>query len=475
MTKVSTADICVIGGGAGGFALAAAAASFGASVILVDREGVLSGGLRHGALPARTLAAAARRIHIQRKLAVSAGVVPPDVDFKNIQRQIGDVAASVAPVVSAPRLAALGVRFVKGEARFRSRRLLSANGTDIRAKRYVIATGSVPDVPPIQGLDQVEWMTTDSIFSLARLPGHLVVLGSDPVGLELAQAFRRLGSAVTVVHEGEALPGEDAEMAGVVVGRLRAEGVAIMPRRRILSVERRGKTGVTVQVEGDEGSHAIEGSHLLVAMGRRPDLGPLDLGRAKVAFDAKGIDVSAMLRTTNRRIYAIGEAAGSPGAAHVAAYQASLVLRPLLFSAPGKPGPQPVPRVTFTEPELAHVGMSEDEARGGRRGKVRVLRWSFAENDRAQAEGATAGHIKIVTGAGGSILGVSIVGAAAGELIALWSLAISRGLTVRDMAEQILPYPTYGEIGKRAAITYFSKATGSGLVRGWLRTLRLFR
>ena len=229
---------------------------------------------------------------------------------------------------------------------------------------------------------------------------------------------------------------------------------------------------VLFETEGEPDS--VDASHILVAMGRRPELGPLDLGRAKVAFDSNGIDVSAMFRTTNRRIYAIGEAAGAPSAAHIAAYQASLVLRPLLFSAPAKPGPQPLPRVTFTEPELAHVGLIEAEARKRHR-DIRVLRWSFAENDRAQAEGTTAGHIKLVVGARGAIIGASIVGASAGELIATWSLAISKNLTVRDMAEQVLPYPTLSEIGKRAAITYFAGATGSGLVRGWLSMLRLVR
>ena len=275
-----------------------------------------------------------------------------------------------------------------------------------------------------------------------------------------------------MIEAATVLSRDDPEMVSVVVRKLRAEGVIIREHTKVTSVERRGKTSVKVLVETPTGPDEIDGSHLLIAAGRVPNTEGLDLKKARVALDDKAVDVSAMLRTTNRRIYAIGDVTGAPQFTHMANYHAGLVLRALLFRLPAKDRAI-VPYAIFTDPELAHVGLTEAQALKRYR-KVRILRWPYAENDRAQAERKTEGHIKLVAGRKGNILGVTIAGANASEMIGIWALALSKGLGLRDMASTIPPYPTMGEIGKRAAITYFAAMAQKPLVRGLVRLLQLF-
>lgn len=474
MTRLKP-DICVIGGGAAGLSVAAAAAAFGVPVVLVEKGEMGGDCLNHGCVPSKALIAAARHVHAMRNGArFGIADAEPQVDYRQVQRRIRDVIVAIAPNDSAERFTALGVRVIREEARFADPRTVVAGGFEIRARRFVVATGSSPVIPPIPGLDEVAFHTNETIFGLTRLPSSLLVVGGGAVGLELAQAFRRLGSEVCVVEAGRALAREDPELAALALDRLRAEGIDIREGTQVLRVERRGRSGVRLHVEDAAGvASSVDGAQLLVAAGRRPVVDGLDLDRAGIAVGPNGILVDDRLRTTNGRVHAIGDVAGQGELTSLAGYHAGLVVRSILFRLRARAEPLIVPRVTFVDPEIAHVGLREDEARAQHKG-VTTLRWPYAENDRAQTAGSTEGLVKVVAGRRGRILGVSIVGAEAGELIGVWALAIARRLTLRDMAAYVSAYPTLGEIGKRAAISYFAGAARKPGVRRLVRFLRLF-
>ena len=474
MPTVLRPDICVIGAGSGGLSVAAAAAAFGAPVVLVEKGRMGGDCLNYGCVPSKALIAAGRHAHAMRGgEGFGIAAAEPQVDFRAVNRHVHEVIAAIAPNDSVERFTALGVQVIEAEARFVGRRVVAAGDYEIRARRFVIATGSSPRVPPIPGWDTVDFLTNETIFDLKRRPGHLVVVGGGPIGCELAQAHRRLGSAVTLIESEIALGREDPEAAAIVLRALTAEGVSVRERASVASVERRGKAGIRVYIETADGAETVDGTHLLVAVGRSVNVTGLGLDEAGIASDARGVKVDAKLRTTNRRVYAIGDAAGGAQFTHLANYHAGLVIRALLFRIGARQRPQIVPRVTFTDPEIAHVGASEAEALKSARG-VRVLRWPYAENDRAQAERRTSGFIKLVTGRRGRILGATIVGAGAGEMINLYALAVAKGLGVGDLAGYVAPYPTMTEIGKRAAIAYFAGATRKPLVRRIVRFLRKF-
>jgi pyruvate/2-oxoglutarate dehydrogenase complex dihydrolipoamide dehydrogenase (E3) component len=473
MAERLTPDICVIGAGSGGLSVAAAAAAFGVSVVLVEKGKMGGECLNTGCVPSKSLIAAAKRARaVAEARAFGVSAQPPEVDFAKVHRHVHDVIAAIAPNDSKERFNGLGVRVIEGAARFKDRdTVVVSDGTEIAARRFVIATGSSPARPPIPGLDAVPYLTNETVFDLTTRPDHLIVIGAGPIGLELAQAFRRLGAAVTVLEAAQPLAREDGECAAIVLDALAREGVDVRSNAAVARVEGIGSK-VKVVVGGDSGE-AIEGSHLLVAAGRRANTDGLALEQAGIASDRNGIMVDTGLKTANRRVYAIGDVAGRGQFTHLANYQAGLVIRNALFRLPVKVNADLVPRVTFTDPELAHVGLTEAEAKA--RGiAIRVLRWPYHENDRAQTERETVGHIKVVTDGRGKILGATIVGAAAGELITTWTLAISRGLHIKALAGIIVPYPTLAEIGKRAAITYFLPSLTNIWVRRVIALLRRF-
>ncbi len=473
MVKLLTPDICVIGAGSGGLSVAAGAASFGVRVVLVEKGKMGGDCLNYGCVPSKSLIAAARQAQAMRTgERLGIGNVDPQIDFKAVMSHVRGVIASIAPTDSVERFTALGVTVIKAEAKFIGKNRLLAGDTEVRARRFVLATGSSPFVPEIPGLDSIGYLTNETVFDLTRRPGHLIIAGGGPIGMELGQAFRRLGSQVTIIDTSTALSKDDPEMVAVVTNRLLSEGVMLREQTKVVRVEQRGKSGVKVFVEGPDGAGEIDGSHLLIATGRVPNTEGLDLRKARVRLKGKAIDASAMLRTTNRRIYAIGDVIGGAQFTHAANYHAGLVLRALLFRLPAK-NRALIPWVTFTDPELAQVGMTEAQA-SKRHRKLRILRWPYSENDRARAERKTEGHIKLVASRKGELLGVTIVGAGAAEMIGMWTLALSQQLSLKDMASHIPPYPTLSEIGKRAAITYFSPQTRRPLVRGIIRFLRLF-
>jgi pyruvate/2-oxoglutarate dehydrogenase complex dihydrolipoamide dehydrogenase (E3) component len=635
MAELLKPDICVIGAGAGGLSVASAAAAFGAQVVLVERGKMGGDCLNAGCVPSKSLIASARRAHaISLAHLFGLDVAAGAIEFDRVREHVRGVVAAIAPNDSKERYIGLGVRVLEGIAKFVDPRTVAVGeAIRIRARRFVIATGSAPVLPPIDGLASTPHLTNETVFDLDQCPAHLVVIGAGAVGLELAQAFRRLGAEVTVLEAEEPLAHEEPECAQIVLDALAREGIAFrtavtvkrvrevqlsevqagetlspeqqpaeapadanvladvqveaqtgeaqvsemqsadaqtgeartdetqlvldlageapsggtplpnaqaslsqagetqssavhaseaqssdVPLADVKSEETRAddaRTGeaqtVEPQIDGTQvedaqihqvqtdeipqadegppiearpwlqvaiasadGEETIAASHILIAIGRRPNLKGLGLEAARIKYEAHGIVVDRGLKTTNKRVYAIGDVTGAAQFTHAANYHAGLVIRNALFRQPVRVNEDAIPRVIFTDPELAHVGLTEAQARS-RRHSICVLRWPYRENDRAQAERETTGHIKVITTKKGRILGATIVGASAGELITTWSLAISQNLNIRAFAGIVVPYPTLAEIGKRAAITYFIPDLTSPWVRRIIALIRLFR
>jgi pyruvate/2-oxoglutarate dehydrogenase complex dihydrolipoamide dehydrogenase (E3) component len=458
MSRIET-DICVIGAGSGGLSVAAGAVQMGARVVLV--EGHLMGGdcLNYGCVPSKALIAAAKTAETVRKGGFGIAGREPEVDFAATRDHVAEVIAAIAPVDSEERFTGMGVRVIRDWGRFVSRTELAAGGFTIAARRFVIATGSRPGVPPIPGIADVPVLTNETVFSLREKPGHLVVLGGGPIGMEMAQAHRRLGCRVTVVEGARAMGRDDPALVARLLDRLRGEGIDIREGVKVDRVS--GGDGVTLHTDQGE----ITGTHLLVAAGRVVNLDRLDLGAAGVAHDARGVKVDARLRSvTNRRVFAVGDVAGG-GFTHVAGYHASVVVRQAVLGLPAKLRTDHIPRVTFTDPELAHVGLTEAEARKRFGRALEVVSADFHHNDRAMAEGRTEGIAKVMV-VRGKPVGATILGVQAGELIGLWALAIAGRMRMSAVADTILPYPTLGEINKRVTGAYFGpKLFNSPLVK----------
>jgi pyruvate/2-oxoglutarate dehydrogenase complex dihydrolipoamide dehydrogenase (E3) component len=454
-------DVCVIGAGSGGLSVAAGAVQMGASVVLI--EGHLMGGdcLNFGCVPSKALLAAGKHAHAMTT-GRPFGVTPvlPEVSYAAAKDHVHSVIETIAPVDSQERFEGLGVRVIRDWGRFISKTEVQAGDTVIEARRFVIATGSSPLVPPIPGLDGVPFHTNETIFDLRERPDHLLIIGGGPIGMEMAQAHVRLGSKVTVIEGAKALGKDDPELAAIVLDRLRAEGVGIAEEAL---VERVSQEGTAITVHAKDG-RSFTGSHLLVAVGRKANIARLDLDKAGVAHD-RTVKVGPDLRTTNRRVYAVGDVAGRLQFTHVAGYHAGVVIRAILFGLPAKAREDHIPWATYTDPELAQVGLTEAEARKKHGPRLEVVHFDYAENDRAVAEGRTTGRIKVMVVKGRPV-GVSIVGAQAGELISLWALVIANRLKMSAVAGMVAPYPTLMEVNKRAAGAYFSpRLFGSPLVK----------
>jgi pyruvate/2-oxoglutarate dehydrogenase complex dihydrolipoamide dehydrogenase (E3) component len=466
-------DLCVIGAGAGGLTVASAAAQLGVSVALVEKHKMGGDCLNYGCVPSKALIAAAKRAQLMRSCA-PFGIVPtnPTISYKGVHDHVHRVIASIAPNDSVERFTGLGVKVIRAAAQFISRDTVLAGDVRIKARRFVVATGSSPAVPPIPGLDSVPFFTNETIFDNGGQLDHLIIIGGGPIGLELAQAYLRLGSRVTVLEALKALGKDDPELSDVVLKRLRAEGVEI---REGALVERVTGGSRLIDVHISEGGvpGIVQGTNLLVAAGRSPNVAGLNLEDAGVKYDKRGIQVNKGLVTSNSRVFAIGDVVGGLQFTHVANYHAGIVVRRALFRQPATVDNDIMPWVTFTDPELAQVGLSEDAARK-RHARIRVFRWPYHENDRAQADRNAEGFVKVVTDAKGRILGASIVGEHAGELIQMWSLALTQQLNIKAMTQWISPYPTYSEVNKRVAYGYYATAAASPLVRkvvGWLAKL----
>ena len=392
------------------------------------------------------------------------------VVFGAVKDHVAAVIAQIAPVDSQERFEGLGVRVIRAFARFTGPREVEAGGHVIRARRFVIATGSRPFVPPIQGADAVPYYTNETIFAAREKPGHLIVIGGGPIGMEMAQAHRRLGCAVTVIEGAKALGREDPEMAAVVLDALKAEGVGVVEGQPVVRLS--GEAGAVEVLLGD--GTLVAGSHLLMAVGRKVALEGMGLEAAGVEHTPKGVTVDARLRSSNRRVFAVGDAAGGLQFTHVAGYHAGIVVRQAVLGLPARATMRAMPRATFTEPELAQVGLTEAEARAAHGDALTVVRAEFHHNDRAIAEAKDKGLIKVMIVKGRPV-GASIVGPQAGELIALWALTISAKLKMSAIAGMVAPYPTVGEVSKRAAGAYFSpKLFDNAAVKRLVRFVQRF-
>ncbi|WP_102960789.1 dihydrolipoyl dehydrogenase family protein [Mangrovicella endophytica] len=454
MTRVLTPDICVIGAGAAGLTVAAAAASFGVDVVLIERGTMGGECLNSGCVPSKALIAAARQAQAIRdagRFGITAG--EPSIDFAAVRAHVSSAIAAIAPMDSAERFRSLGVTVLKASARFVDADTVEADGIRIRARRFVIATGSRPHVPDIPGLSALPYLTNETLFDLEERPDHLLILGGGPIGIEMAQAFRRLGSKVTVIEPRRALGRDDAELSAVALARLRAEGVVVLEQTRVTAAEQPAEGGIRLSVDGD-GDGCITGTHLLVATGRDPVTEDLHLAVAGIQAGPSGIVTGPDLRTGNRRVYAIGDCTDGPRFTHAAGQQAGLVVRTLLFRLPVRYHPSRLPRVTYTEPELGYVGLTEAEA-AAQGLTFSVERSPFTHNDRAQAEGQTDGLVKLILGRRGQLLGAGVVGVGAGEMINLFSLALSQRLGASALAGFVSPYPSLADAGKRAATAHF--------------------
>ena len=470
MAKQIDADLCIVGAGSGGLSVAAGAAQMGANCVLVEKGKMGGDCLNTGCVPSKSLLAAghaANAVSEAGRFGVKAS--PPGVDFAAVNAHVHDVIAGIAPHDSVERFEELGVTVLQEAGRFTGPRELRAGDSLVRARRFVIATGSSPLVPPIPGIDRVSYLTNETVFDLKEAPARLIVIGGGPVGLEMAQAHRRLGCEVAVVEALDILNMDDPELVDVVRRRLVGEGIVLHEGAKVTGVAPEG-AAIRVTLERQGATTQIEGSHLLVAVGRAANVEGMGLAEAGVAHTPRGIEVDARLRTTNKKIFAIGDVAGGYKFTHVAGYHAGIVIRNALFRLPAKADHSAVPWVTFTAPELAHVGLSAAAAEAAGMTPT-IVRAPFAEIDRARTERTEEGLVKAVVGARGRVLGASIVGAHAGELILPWVLAVQGKLRVKDLASVIAPYPTLSEATKRAAGGYFTPSLFSRRTRAMVRAL----
>ena len=473
MAELLTPDLCIIGAGAAGLAAALAASELGAPVVLVERGRMGGVALNAGSIPSKALVAAGAFAHAIRSGA-PFGVTgeEPRISFRKLHDHLHGVVAGIAPRVSAERLQALGVRIVAAEGRFLDARTLEAGDTRIRARRFLLATGALPVLPPIEGLAAVPYFTTETIFANTRKLTHLVVIGAGAAGLELAQAYNRLGTQVTLVQRAAPLADTDQDLAAIVLRRLDEEGVSIRADTEVLAIQARSQ-GIGVRIRSAGVETTLDASHILVCADRLPDLDRLELDRARIrrsAADRRRLRLSAGLRTTNHRVYAVGDAAGT-ASSHAAAHEAEALVRRLLLGLPQRR--RPLPSVIYTDPEIAEIGLSEAAARARLGDGFRVLRASFADNDRARALGRTDGLAKLVTDPRGRLLGAAVAGPAAGELAAFFALAMAQRLTAPQLRELALPHPTLSEIAVELGAAFASERPPGPLQQRLLALVRL--
>lgn len=470
MTDILTPDICVIGAGSGGLSVAAGAAQMGADVVLIEKHKMGGDCLNYGCVPSKALLAAAKHAQAMRTGA-RFGVTPvePEVDFADAMGHVQQVISKIEPHDSVERFEGLGCTVILDSARFINKREVVAGGKTIRAKRFVIATGSRPFVPPIEGLADTPYFTNETLFDNRETPDHLIIIGGGPIGLEMAQAHRRLGAQVTVLEQGEIAAQDDEDLRKILRDALINDGVQIVEGAKVTACHK-DDAGVAVTYDHDGQAQSLNGSHILVAVGRAPNVNELGLDDAGVTFTPKGIDVNKGLRTSNRRIYAIGDVIGGPQFTHVAGYHASVVIRRILFRTPAKYDHSLVPHVTYTDPELAQVGLTAAQA-AAQNIKTRIVEWPLWDNDRAVAEGIDAGLVRLVCAPNGKILGAGIVGPHAGDLLAPLILAMSQGMKIGALVALQIPYPTLSEAPKRAAGSWYTPMLYSDRTKKLVRLL----
>lgn len=463
------ADLVIIGAGSGGLSVAAGAAQLGLKVVLFEKGDMGGDCLNAGCVPSKALIAAANQVHARHQ---HGGTPALEADFIAAIAQVQSAINAVAPHDSQARFEGLGVTVIREAARFTGRRTVESDSVIVTARTIVLAAGSRPAVPDIPGLSSVPFLTNESVFRLEARPRRLLILGGGPIGLELGQAFQRLGSEVVIIERGQSLQREDEDLARHVRDQVVSDGVTIVEGAEAVRCESTPH-GVIVEAKRQGNMERWKGTHLLVAVGRAPDLGGLNLEAAGIAHDGSGVRTDRQLKTTNRSVYAIGDIAGRGQFTHLAGAHAALVVRRALFAQPVDVTGLVVPRVTYTDPELAVVGLGEKAARAQCGDKIEVIHQSFDDDDRALAEGDTRGAAKLILHRG-RILGVGIAGAHAGDLLQPWTLAMTAGVKLRSIASMIAPYPTRGEINKKLASSHFTPLLFSGKSRALVALLKHF-
>jgi pyruvate/2-oxoglutarate dehydrogenase complex dihydrolipoamide dehydrogenase (E3) component len=471
-SKISC-DVAIIGAGSAGLSLAAGAAQLGVKVVLIEADKMGGDCLNYGCVPSKSLLAAAKKvkdIDVAGYFGIEVGEL--HINFPRVLEHVHEVIKSLYHHDSVERFEGLGVSVIKGQAQFKHKGSLEVGGQTIQAKRFVIASGSKPAIPPIPGLKDAPFLTNETIFNLSTQPKHLVVIGGGPIGCELAQAFALLKSKVTIIEAATILPKDEADCVDVVRQSLKHAGVEIHESSQVERVVYDESKGWTVSFKQQGKNRDVHATHVLVATGRQANLDGLALEKAGVDYTAKGIKVNKSLRTSNKKIYAMGDVIGAYQFTHVAGYHAGIVLRNILFKLPAKVEYDAVPWVTYTMPELAHVGQLSTHNK--KHAETVISEWPYADVDRAQTDHVPEGKIKIITDKKGLILGVTIVGASAGELILPWVMAVREKKTLRSFTDTIVPYPTLSDISKRAAGLFYQPKLFSKPVKKIVKWLMWF-
>ncbi len=465
-------DIGIIGGGAAGLTVASGAAQLGAKSLLVEKESVLGGDCLHfGCVPSKTLIRTAHVYHLMKNTSAYGlpAVDPPPVDFRKIRDRIRSVIDTIQHHDSEERFCGLGAKVLFGESTFEDPHTIRLNGETISAKNWVIATGSSAAIPPIEGLDNTPFITNREIFSLDRLPASLIILGGGPIGAEMSQAFARLGARVSVVDMADQiLTKEDKDMAEPLMAVLRAEGVDFHLNVTVVGTRDLGTEREVILKDSQGQTHRLRGEMLLVALGRKPNIDGLGLEQVGVATDRRGITVDARLRTSQKHIYAAGDVIGGYLFTHAAGYEGGVVVSNAIFRLPRKTNYTHIPWCTYTDPELASIGMNEKRAKEA---GITYSVWteSFRDNDRSLAEGERTGKIKLILDEKEKPVGVQMLGPHAGELIGEWVAAFNGKVKLSTLAGSIHPYPTIGEINKKVVGNYFSPKIFSEKVQKGLK------
>jgi pyruvate/2-oxoglutarate dehydrogenase complex dihydrolipoamide dehydrogenase (E3) component len=450
-------DIGIIGGGAAGLTVASGAAQLGAKTLLIEKEKELGGDCLHfGCVPSKTLIRTAQAYHTMKHAQTFGlpGVDLPPVDFAKVSERIRSVIATIQEHDSEERFCSLGAKVEFGAPSFSDDHAVRLNGREISAKNWVIATGSSPDSPPLEGLNKTPYITNKEIFYLDRLPESMIILGAGPIAIEMAQAFRRLGTKVHVVQRsGQILTKEDKDMADEVMEVLASEGVAFHLNTSVLGIKDLGNEREVLLKDKEGSTRSVKAEKLLVAMGRDPNIQGLNLEGAGVAFDRKGVKVDERMRTSQKHIYAAGDVTGKFLFTHAAGYEGGIVVANAIFHLPRKADYTFLPWCTYTDPELASIGMNEKAAKEAGIDYT-IFMEPFSGNDRSLAEGERVGKIKMLLDKKEKLLGVQILGPQAGELLSEWVAVLNGKVKLSTLASAVHPYPTLGEINKRVAGNY---------------------
>lgn len=467
-------DIGIIGGGAGGLTVASGASQFGAKTLLIEKEKELGGDcLHYGCIPSKTLIRTAHVYCMMKnawKYGLPVGDIRP-VDFADIVKRIQYVIGTIQKHDSEERFCSLGVKVEFGDSEFTDEHSVRVGGKSYSANKWVIATGSSPSVPAIEGIDQTPYITNKEIFSLDTLPKSMIVIGAGPIAIEMAQAFCRLGTRVSVVQRSaQILSKEDKDMADVVMNVLIAEGIAFHLDSEVVSMKDHGTEKEVVIRKKDGDTESVRAEQILVALGREVNVSGLGLENISLDFDRKGIRVDNRMRTNHPHIYAVGDVTGAYQFTHAAGYEGGIALSNAILHLPRKADYTFLPWCTFTDPELASIGMNEKRAKEA---GIEYTVWTeeFRANDRGLAEGEEIGQVKLIIDNNGDPVGAQILGPHAGELLGEWIAIMNGGVKLSTMASAVHTYPTLSEINKRVVGNYFSGKIFSGKVK---KTLKFF-